>query len=199
MVIFGCGWTTKAPPTPGFVLVSTHARIFSAPVPRFCLQRLEPRCLCGQTLCSARKVLTTYDTLASDYMSSGGDEAFGRAGDATGEDPLGVKRKRLHGVMSVDWHRVVLDEAHVIRNPSTRKHKVCALRGPVGSEIVARDLDKERGRRRLFLWRPERVCSIDAFDPRVGGRAFEMLMVIRGVRHHYIQGVGSSRMVVPWR
>ena len=66
-----------------------------------------------------RQVITTYDTLASDFLASGGEESFGAGGDAAG-----AKRKRRHGVLALGWHRVVLDEAHTIRNSKTRKHKV---------------------------------------------------------------------------
>ncbi|CAN0506453.1 unnamed protein product, partial [Laminaria digitata] len=69
-------------------------------------------------LASCDVVITTYDTLASDFTASGGEEAFLEEGTAAGD-----KRKRRHGVMSLGWHRVVLDEAHTIRNNKTRKHK----------------------------------------------------------------------------
>ena len=65
-------------------------------------------------------MITTYDTLASDFTASGGEQAF--VGD--GAAAAGDKRKRRHGVMSLGWHRVVLDEAHTIRNNKTIKHKV---------------------------------------------------------------------------
>ncbi|CAM9189972.1 unnamed protein product [Ascophyllum nodosum] len=71
-------------------------------------------------LASCDVVITTYDTLASDFLASGGEESFGAEGDAAG-----AKRKRRHGVLALGWHRVVLDEAHTIRNSKTRKHKAC--------------------------------------------------------------------------
>ncbi|CAM9468043.1 unnamed protein product, partial [Ectocarpus sp. 8 AP-2014] len=65
-------------------------------------------------------VITTYDTLASDFSASGGQKAFEEDVAAA----VGGKRKRRHGVVGLGWNRVVLDEAHTIRNNKTNKHKV---------------------------------------------------------------------------
>eukprot|EP00903_Cladosiphon_okamuranus_P011919 g11195.t1 len=67
-------------------------------------------------------VITTYDTLASDFAASGGEEALQEDEAAAA---AGGKRKRRHGVMSLGWNRIVLDEAHTIRNNKTMKHKAC--------------------------------------------------------------------------
>lgn len=75
-------------------------------------------------LASCDVVVTTYDTLASDFNASGGEEAFSAAAAAASSQAC-RKRKRTHGLMSLGWHRVVLDEAHTIRNPKTGKHKAC--------------------------------------------------------------------------
>ena len=75
----------------------------------------------GFGLAGLSQVITTYDTLASDFAASGGPNAFEE--DVNAE--AGGKRKRQHGVMSLGWNRVVLDEAHTIRNSKTMKHKVC--------------------------------------------------------------------------
>ena len=61
-------------------------------------------------LASFDVVIVSYNTLAAEY--SGGEDGAPAAG----------KRKRAEGVHAVEWHRVVLDEAHTIRNRSTRAH-----------------------------------------------------------------------------
>jgi SWI/SNF-related matrix-associated actin-dependent regulator of chromatin subfamily A3 len=63
-------------------------------------------------------VLVSYNTLASEHTNGG---------------PTGGKRKAdgrpAAGILAVDWHRVVLDEAHTIRNRETRAYAaVIALR-----------------------------------------------------------------------
>jgi SWI/SNF-related matrix-associated actin-dependent regulator of chromatin subfamily A3 len=58
-------------------------------------------------------VITTYQTLASDYMPR-----------TKGNNAKAPERKlRSCGLYSVQWHRVILDEGHIIRNPSSK----CAL------------------------------------------------------------------------
>jgi SWI/SNF-related matrix-associated actin-dependent regulator of chromatin subfamily A3 len=51
-------------------------------------------------------VITSYGTLGSEYLPCGGG------------NPEPVPRK--NGLFSMDWRRVVLDEGHIIRNPSTK-------------------------------------------------------------------------------
>lgn len=82
------------------------------------------------------QVITTYDTLASDFLASGGEELLGAESEVAG-----AKRKRRHGVMSLGWHRVVLDEAHTIRNSKTRKHKV---RVALSQPSIAETKDERR-------------------------------------------------------
>jgi len=54
-------------------------------------------------------VVTTYQTLASDWMP--------RAKAGSKQPKQGL---RSTGLYSVDWRRVVLDEGHVVRNPSSK-------------------------------------------------------------------------------
>jgi SWI/SNF-related matrix-associated actin-dependent regulator of chromatin subfamily A3 len=54
-------------------------------------------------------VITTYQTLASDWMPRG------KAGSKQPKQGL-----RATGLYSVDWRRVVLDEGHIVRNPSSK-------------------------------------------------------------------------------
>ena len=75
-------------------------------------------------LAAADVVLTTYGTLASDYASwaSGGGGAAGGA--------AGNKRKDIASMYSLQWHRIVLDEAHYIKNRNAQQCKaVLALNG----------------------------------------------------------------------
>lgn len=58
-------------------------------------------------------VLTTYGTLAAEFRS--------REKGASGSK----KRGRDEGLLAVSWRRVVLDEAHVIRNRTNQSHKAC--------------------------------------------------------------------------
>ena len=101
-------------------------------------------------LAAADVVLTTYGTLASDWSSSNGavpDTAPPSAAGpsvATGEESAGVgasvcaaagaaggvKRKDVASMYAVQWHRIVLDEAHYIKNRNAQQCKaVLALKG----------------------------------------------------------------------
>lgn len=53
-------------------------------------------------------VLTTYGTLASDYMPKG----------KASQNP--DRKLRATGLYSIEWRRIILDEGHIIRNPSTK-------------------------------------------------------------------------------
>ena len=55
-------------------------------------------------------VIVSYNTLAAEF--NGGEDGALVAG----------KRKRAEGIHAVEWRRVVLDEAHTIRNRGTRAH-----------------------------------------------------------------------------
>jgi SWI/SNF-related matrix-associated actin-dependent regulator of chromatin subfamily A3 len=70
-------------------------------------------------LASFDVVIVSYNTLAAEHTGSN-DVGAATAG----------KRKRAEGVHAVEWRRVVLDEAHTIRNRGTRAHAAAlALRG----------------------------------------------------------------------
>lgn len=56
-------------------------------------------------------LLVSYNTLAADYDASG-----------KGDAPKKKKAKR-ESIFDIDFHRIVLDEAHVIRNSKTRSFK----------------------------------------------------------------------------
>ncbi|KIK67294.1 hypothetical protein GYMLUDRAFT_191953 [Collybiopsis luxurians FD-317 M1] len=71
--------------------------------------------LSAQELASYDIVFTTYQTVASEYDSAGGQ-------------PARKKTKIEQALFEVKWKRVVLDEAHQIRNPKTKMSQaVCAL------------------------------------------------------------------------
>ncbi|KAK4506659.1 hypothetical protein PRZ48_000391 [Zasmidium cellare] len=57
-------------------------------------------------------VITTYQTLAMDYMPK-----------ASSKQP--EKRLRPNGLYSVNWRRVILDEGHIIRNPKAKGTAAC--------------------------------------------------------------------------
>ena len=63
-------------------------------------------------------VITTYQTLASDYMPKG-----------KGSNTKAPEKKlRSDGLYSMQWRRVILDEGHIIRNPASKgAAAVCAL------------------------------------------------------------------------
>ena len=69
-------------------------------------------------LAQADLVITSYGTLAAEMEGRAGGGA--KAGES-------AKRKRedMAGLLSVDFHRVVLDEAHTIRNRGTKAFKAC--------------------------------------------------------------------------
>jgi len=53
-------------------------------------------------------VITTYGTLASDYMPRGNGASSRQA----------ERKLRSSGLYSMDWRRIILDEGHTIRNPA---------------------------------------------------------------------------------
>lgn len=93
-------------------------------------------------------VLTTYGTVVQDFKahnkqvlasSSPTSDAVGKA-EKKDASKGGKKRKQAGGVDSISaglhtvaWRRVVLDEAHVIRNRTAQSHKACVALGPRGS------------------------------------------------------------------
>ncbi|KAI4278901.1 MAG: hypothetical protein L6R35_006073, partial [Caloplaca aegaea] len=56
-------------------------------------------------------VITTYGTLSTEYLPKGSN------------NPASVSRR--HGLFSLDWRRVILDEGHQIRNPNTKASLAC--------------------------------------------------------------------------
>ncbi|TKA27402.1 hypothetical protein B0A50_05014 [Salinomyces thailandicus] len=60
-------------------------------------------------------VITTYQTLAMDYMPRG-----------KGASTKGPEEKlRTSGLYGVKWRRVILDEGHTVRNPASKGHAAC--------------------------------------------------------------------------
>ena len=62
-------------------------------------------------------VLVSYQTLAFDYKTEFGDE------DKVGAPS--VKKRKQRSIFSISFHRIVLDEAHIIRNHKTSMTKAC--------------------------------------------------------------------------
>ncbi|KDN42322.1 hypothetical protein RSAG8_06813, partial [Rhizoctonia solani AG-8 WAC10335] len=60
-------------------------------------------------------VLTTYQTVSSEFERAGG---FKKTNELMAESS--EEKKRSKGLFSIKWKRVVLDEAHQIRNPKTK-------------------------------------------------------------------------------
>ncbi|KAL8989148.1 MAG: hypothetical protein Q9177_001905 [Variospora cf. flavescens] len=56
-------------------------------------------------------VITTYGTLSTEYLPKGRN------------NPASVSRR--HGLFSLDWRRVILDEGHQIRNPNAKASLAC--------------------------------------------------------------------------
>ena len=55
-------------------------------------------------------VITTYQTLASDYMLKG----------KGGSNKQPERKLRSSGLYSLQWRRVILDEGHTVRNPASK-------------------------------------------------------------------------------
>ncbi|KAI0889137.1 SNF2 family N-terminal domain-containing protein [Annulohypoxylon maeteangense] len=82
---------------------------------------------------SVNIVITTYETLRADFIEEGGVRR--RSNKATKVD-------QLH---SISWHRVILDEAHVVRNRATKKfqavnmlrarHRWCLTGTPIQNRL----------------------------------------------------------------
>ncbi|CAE6425244.1 unnamed protein product [Rhizoctonia solani] len=60
-------------------------------------------------------VLTTYQTVSADFDRAGG---FKNTGELMAESP--EDKRRSNGLFAIQWKRVVLDEAHQIRNHKTK-------------------------------------------------------------------------------
>jgi len=68
-------------------------------------------------------VVTTYSTMLADFNERGGCTAGARP--SAGGQLLKRKRADNDGVLGVSWRRLVLDEAHHIRNRATSTFKAC--------------------------------------------------------------------------
>ena len=55
-------------------------------------------------------VVTTYQTLASDYMPKGNG----------GNKKEPERQLRSSGLYSMHWRRIILDEGHTVRNPASK-------------------------------------------------------------------------------
>ncbi|KAL8948423.1 MAG: hypothetical protein Q9222_005389 [Ikaeria aurantiellina] len=66
----------------------------------------------AQDLAAYDVVITTYGTLTTEYLPTGT------------KSPKPIPRS--NGLFSVDWRRVILDEGHQIRNPSTKASLACS-------------------------------------------------------------------------
>ena len=93
-----------------------------------------------EAIASADVVLTTYGTLASDWSTSVGvaldavPSAASSSSAAVGAPGVpavaGGKRKDVASMYQLQWHRIVLDEAHNIKNRNTQQCKaVLSLKG----------------------------------------------------------------------
>ncbi|RYE95579.1 MAG: hypothetical protein EOO41_05525, partial [Methanobacteriota archaeon] len=67
-------------------------------------------------------VITSFGVLASEFSGRGSAVAGGSTSPIAA---AGAKRQRESPLFSVKWCRVALDEAHVIRNPTTQQAKAC--------------------------------------------------------------------------
>ncbi|THH19092.1 hypothetical protein EW146_g2018 [Bondarzewia mesenterica] len=85
----------------------------------YCVYHGTTRSISAQDLKKHDVVITTYQTVVSEYENSKRSTA-GAAGPS--------KKKIQSSVFDVQWKRVVLDEGHKMRNPRTKMAKsVCAL------------------------------------------------------------------------
>ncbi|KAK3283928.1 hypothetical protein CYMTET_8397 [Cymbomonas tetramitiformis] len=75
------------------------------------------RCFDSRWIASQDLVITSYSTLAAELP----DKQAGPGGQASAKRKLGQGQ----GLFEVEWRRVVLDEAHVIRNRGTRSFAAC--------------------------------------------------------------------------
>jgi SWI/SNF-related matrix-associated actin-dependent regulator of chromatin subfamily A3 len=73
--------------------------------------------LSHEDLLAADIVLTTYDTLASEFQEIAGSD------DQSIKVPSAKKQKLVNSLWEITWWRIILDEAHVIRTVTTRRSK----------------------------------------------------------------------------
>lgn len=67
-----------------------------------------------EELTAADIVLTTYDVLAAEFQGVNSDDVL---------VPLLKKQKVTASLWNINWWRIILDEAHIIRNTTTRRFK----------------------------------------------------------------------------
>lgn len=72
----------------------------------------------AKQVCEHDVVITTYETLSADCRDS-------TTAPSTSKSPAHKKRAENGPLFGVDWHRVVFDEAHVLRNMRSSKYKAC--------------------------------------------------------------------------
>mmetsp|Transcript_11266 Transcript_11266/g.27119 ORF Transcript_11266/g.27119 Transcript_11266/m.27119 type:complete len:965 (-) Transcript_11266:92-2986(-) len=69
-------------------------------------------------------LLVSYHTLAADYAKVFGGKKSSN-GSSSGEEPV-RKKSKTQSIFDISFHRIILDEAHTIRNPKARPFQAVA-------------------------------------------------------------------------
>ncbi len=72
-------------------------------------------------------VVTSYGVVVSEAKALSRTMEELRDVDDTNPDIMAAIREQINGLFSIKWKRVVLDEAHTIKNPATEAAKACCL------------------------------------------------------------------------